>query len=241
MADHPTYELMLSYVTNRMDATARPDFEAHLADCESCLQDVFQFCQLQNNFEQVWMHVAPSFAAEESLAELLTPAVPLVGEHSAFVERLEAWRKKLAALSEIGIASVVDVKNNLVSSFQTRLDELQQLGLPGEQELTSEFLGVAGNTGFKMKSLSQSFEIEDVGQVSLQTFVQTAARKISVKAPLIPGPWPQAVLHTLDAPFEREAGFRNPPGADFLLAEFDDIDVPELFCLALRFPAGENE
>jgi hypothetical protein len=149
----PDEERLMDYFKGRLSEEDSSQLEAHLAECEDCLEAFVLVKHMVANMDQFKLESVPTNVTEAAVNLVLSQRT----ESSGIVERLKRSIKEMAS--------------RLTDTLQRPWGVLQPVPIRGSETCESE--GIVCHT-FSFKGITADIEIEEAGNAKVQIRVQLA-------------------------------------------------------------------
>lgn len=218
---HIDWETIGSYGKKRMTEQEMAAVDEHLARCQECVNRVWAHEYVQDHFDQVW----EDFSSGRLFKELRADRRIAAADGEPLELELIARARALVTDLKGRAAAVLKIALNVRRKTAQVLDEgLELLGL---DRAALSFAPVAAPVRVRGEEPIWTVAFQAQGPPRVQVMADPVTQRISIQIWLIEPPWPLAVLHSTATDERLVAEFQHPEGADYLLAEFDELPSGE--------------
>jgi hypothetical protein len=217
-SEHLEVEKILAYIADKLEGEEAYEADSHLAECRGCRERAHRFFELRTDFARLWDSWSVTNIKAETLQARLIEGIGAAGITKALRARAEEWIKNISHRTEAAL--------DVTLSSTERAARVVQSGLKGMFQPSSFLIFSSVESAVRLWGGSgrNTIAVETVDAPWVRVTVDPEAGRVAVQAELTPEPWPLVAL----VPNEKRGAyiqeFSRPEGADYLLAEFDDIE-----------------
>ena len=233
--NHLTQEQSLNYISGQMDEETSFEVDQHLAACNRCVDRVRALRMLRSDFDTIWDSWTAKSHAEAYINARVKEALSQTAEVTDSPEmqlRVLDLLKGLPQKTESALGIVMDTAKKTAHVFQEGLEGLFR------PEAFFRFSPVPVTaTGIRVLGEREkaAITVKTSGPPWKQVTIDPSIRKVTVRADMVPKPWPLVLLVPKRTGMASIKEFRQPEGEEFLLAEFEELSDDE-YVLLLEAP-----